>query len=221
MRITTTATGQTPGPFLVSRHPLFRGAATAGRQRVFSWVASLRVVKSRLGSSDVVCLCGETGDRGPVRASVLLSRVLTEAGVAPLAASPAQPISESGKVLAELAVSRAWGAVTPMPVSIGVLMDTLGHADAPATCIVMQARGKDTQRKNDIHQLPFNPVASQKTSGAGKTKRRESSAEVSRHSHQMSSQFGFFMPGHPSTPQLPGNPGRSRFCVETAAVDDK
>ena len=51
------------------------------------------------------------GHRGPgqsVRASVLLSRVLTEAGVtpavhlrgpAPLAASPTQPVRESGKVL--------------------------------------------------------------------------------------------------------------------------
>ena len=57
---------------------------------------------------------------GPVRASVLLSRVLTEAGVtpavhlrgpAPLATSPAQPVSES--VLAGLTVSIwAWGADT-------------------------------------------------------------------------------------------------------------
>ena len=57
---------------------------------------------------------------GPVRASALLSRVLTEAGVtpavhlrgpAPLAASLAQPVSES--VLAGLTVSIwAWGADT-------------------------------------------------------------------------------------------------------------
>ena len=61
-----------------------------------------------------------------VRASVLLSRVLTEAGAtpavhlrgpAPLAASPTQPVRESGKVLAELAVSRGRGEQTPMPVS--------------------------------------------------------------------------------------------------------
>ena len=69
------------------------------------------------------------GHRGPgqsVRASVLLSLVLTEAGVtpavhlrgpAPSAASPTQPVHESGKVLAELAVSRGRGEQTPMPVS--------------------------------------------------------------------------------------------------------
>ena len=60
--------------------------------------------------------------QGPVRASVLLSRVLTEAGVtlrgpAPSAASLTQPVGESGKVLAELAVSRGRGEQTPMPVS--------------------------------------------------------------------------------------------------------
>ena len=59
-----TGAGQTPGPFSVSRHPSFGGPPAAGRQRVFSWVASSRVVKSHLGSSDVVCHCGGTGDRG-------------------------------------------------------------------------------------------------------------------------------------------------------------
>ena len=58
----TTGAGQTPGPFLVSRHP--PPSPAAGRQRVFSWVASLRVVKSHLGSPDVVCHCGGTWDRG-------------------------------------------------------------------------------------------------------------------------------------------------------------
>ena len=43
--------------------PSFWGPPTAGRQRVFSWVASSRVVKSHLGSPDVVCHCGSTGDR--------------------------------------------------------------------------------------------------------------------------------------------------------------
>ena len=46
------------------------------------------------------------------RASVLLSRVLTEAGV-----KPTQPVRESGEALAELAVSRGRGEQTPMPVS--------------------------------------------------------------------------------------------------------
>ena len=44
--------------------PSFGGPPAAGRQRVFSWVASSRVVKSHLGSPDVVCHCGSTGDRG-------------------------------------------------------------------------------------------------------------------------------------------------------------
>ena len=44
--------------------PSFGGPPAAGRQRVFSWVARSRVVKSHLGSPDVVCHCGGTGDRG-------------------------------------------------------------------------------------------------------------------------------------------------------------
>ena len=44
--------------------PSFGKPPTAGCQRVFSWVASLCVVKSHLGSPDVVCHCGGTGDRG-------------------------------------------------------------------------------------------------------------------------------------------------------------
>ena len=44
--------------------PSFGGPPAAGRQRVFSWVASSRVVKSHLGSPDVVCHCRGTGDRG-------------------------------------------------------------------------------------------------------------------------------------------------------------
>ena len=44
--------------------PSFGGPPAAGRQRVFSWEASSRVVKSHLGSPDVVCHCGGTGDRG-------------------------------------------------------------------------------------------------------------------------------------------------------------
>ena len=116
----TTGAGLTPGPFLVSRHPLFRGPPAAGRQRVFSWVARSRVVKSHLGSPDVVCHCGGTGDRGlfaPQSSCPGSSRRqgVTPAvhlrGPAPLAASPAQPVSES--VLAGLIVSIwAWGADT-------------------------------------------------------------------------------------------------------------
>ena len=116
----TTGAGQTPGPFLVSRHPLFREAARC-------WPSAGLLVGGQLACRQVTpgkpgCglpLWGHRGP-GPVRASVLLSRVLTEArvtpavhlrGPAPLAASPAQPVSES--VLAGLTVSIwAWGADT-------------------------------------------------------------------------------------------------------------
>ena len=43
----TTGAGQTPGPFWCPVTPSFGGPPAAGRQRVFSWVASSRVVKSR------------------------------------------------------------------------------------------------------------------------------------------------------------------------------
>ena len=78
----------------------FGGPPTAGRQRVFSWVASLLVVKSHLGSP-WSSTAGAQGTVAVCRASVFLSGVLTEAGVkpavhlrgpAPLAASPTQPV---------------------------------------------------------------------------------------------------------------------------------
>ena len=40
----------------------FGEPSTAGRQLIFSWVASSRGVKSHLGNSDVVCRCGCTGE---------------------------------------------------------------------------------------------------------------------------------------------------------------
>ena len=138
----TTGAGQTPGPFLVSRHPLFRGAARC-------WPSAGLLVGGQLACRQVTpgkpgCGLPLRGHRGPgpVRASVLLSRVLTEAGVtpavhlrgpAPLAASPAQPVSESGKVLAELAVSSwAWGADTHARRVCVVRLDTLVMVRAPA-----------------------------------------------------------------------------------------
>ena len=82
---------------------------------------------SHLGNLDVVLpVRGHRGSEQSVRASVPLSRVVTETGVtpavhlsgpAPLAASPTQPVGESGEVLAELAVSRRRAEQTPMPVS--------------------------------------------------------------------------------------------------------
>ena len=111
-------------------------------------LACRQVTPGKLGCG--LPLRGHRGP-GPVRASVLLSRVLTEAGVtpavhlrgpAPLAASPMPPVSESGRVLAELAVSSwAWGADTHAR-KICVVVDTLGHADAPAACIVLEGSGR-------------------------------------------------------------------------------
>ena len=113
-------------------------------------MASPRVVKAHLGSPDVVCHCGGTGDRGLFAPQSSLSRVLTEAGVtpavqfrgpAPLAASPAQPVSES--VLAGLTVSIwAWGADTHARTKLTAYMDTLGHCGATAACTVMGPSGR-------------------------------------------------------------------------------
>ena len=53
------------------------------------------------------------------------------------------PVSESGKVLAELAVSSwAWGADTHARKVSDVRLDTLVHSDATAACIVMGPSGR-------------------------------------------------------------------------------
>ena len=94
-----------PSPLLSVSSPL----------RVFSWrpACCRQVTPGKLG-----CGLPLRGHRGPdnlFAPQSLLSGVLKEAGVtpavhlcgpAPLAASPTQPVGESGKVLAELAVSR-------------------------------------------------------------------------------------------------------------------
>ena len=94
---------------------------------------------------------------GPVRASVHLSRVLTEARVtpaihlrrpAPLAASPTQPGNESGKCLqnSQCPAGREEQTPTPEPSPRrplhGARLDTLGHCCAPAACIVMKPSGR-------------------------------------------------------------------------------
>ena len=121
----TTGAGQTPGPFLVSRHPLFRRAARC-------WPSAFLLVGGQLACRHVTpgkpgCGLPLRGHRGPgpVRASVSLSRVLTEAGVtpavhlrgpAPLAASPMHPVSESGKYLQNSLCPAGRGEQTPTPV---------------------------------------------------------------------------------------------------------
>ena len=105
----------------MSRHSLFRGA-------LHCWPSAGLLVGGQLACRQVTpkkpgCGLPLRGHKGPrlVRASVPLSRVLTEAGVTPavhlrgpgpLAASPTQPVSESGS-FARLAVSSwAWEADT-------------------------------------------------------------------------------------------------------------
>ena len=147
----TTGAGQTPGPFSVSRHLLFLLAARC-------WPSAGLLVGGQLACRQVTpgkpgCGLPLQGHRGPgpVRASVLLPRVLTEAGVtpavhlrgpAPLAASPAQPVSESGKNLQNSPCPAGRGEQTPTPVKLATYMDTLGHADAPAACIVLEGSGR-------------------------------------------------------------------------------
>ena len=119
--------GQTAGPFLVSRHPLSRRAARCWKSAglfVGGQLACRQVTPGKPG-----CGLPLRGHRGPgqsVRASVLLSWVLTEAGVTPavhlrgsvpLAASPAQPVSESGKCLQNSQCPAGRGEQTPTPVN--------------------------------------------------------------------------------------------------------
>ena len=76
----TTGADQTPGPFLVSRHPSFGVARcwpSAGLL-VGGQLACRQVTPGKVGCG--LPLRGHKGP-GPVHASALLSRVLTEAGV--------------------------------------------------------------------------------------------------------------------------------------------
>ena len=123
----TTGAGQTPGPFLVSRHPLFRGAARC-------WPSASLPVGGQLACRQITPGkpgCGLTlrmyRGPGPVRASVVLSRVLVEVGVtpavhlrgpAPSAASPTHPVSESGKYLQNSPCPAGRGEQTPTPVKL-------------------------------------------------------------------------------------------------------
>ena len=116
-------------------------------QRVFSWVASSRVVKSHLGSSDVVCHCGGTGDRGlfaPQSSCPGSSRrqgshlPCTSVGLL----HSTQPASESGRYLQNSQCAAGRGEQTPTPVNLAAYVDTLGHADAPAACIVLKSSGR-------------------------------------------------------------------------------
>ena len=132
-----------PSPPLSEGRPLL---AVSGSSRGWpACVSSSHTWEARMWSA----IAG-TRDQRPVRASVLLSRVLTEAGVAPavhlrgpapLAASPMQPASESGRDLQNSLCPAGRGEQTPTPVIFATSMDTLGHADAPAACTVMDGSG--------------------------------------------------------------------------------
>ena len=140
-----------PGPFLVSRHPLFRRAARCWPSAglfVGGQGACRQVTPGKPGCG--LPLRGYRG-LGPVRASVLLSRVLTEAGVAPavhlrgpapLAASPAHPESESGKYLQNSLCPAGRGEQPPTPVQFAGNMDTLVHGGVPAAHTAMEPSGR-------------------------------------------------------------------------------
>ena len=135
----TTGAGETPGPFLVSRHPLFRGDASllavSGSSR--GWparVSSSPTWEARMWSA----IAGAQGTGacsrlsppvpGPHGGSGHTCRFHLR-GPAPLAASPMPPVSESGKVLAELAVPIwAWEADTHARTKFHYVKD--GHIGA-------------------------------------------------------------------------------------------
>ena len=134
----TTGAGQIQGTLLGVPSPLFRRAArcwpSAGLL-VGGQLACRQVTPGKLGCG--LPLRGHRG-QGPVRASVLLSRVLTEAGVtpavhlrgpAPSAASPTQPCKRvwQGTCRAR-GVQVGVGSRHPCPYLVrGVRM---GHIDA-------------------------------------------------------------------------------------------
>ena len=75
---------------------------------------------------------------------------------APLAASPTQPVSESGRYFQNSPCPAGREEQTPTPVKLATYMDTLGHADAPAACNVMKPSGraggpvkKETSRREE------------------------------------------------------------------------
>ena len=80
---------------------------------------------------------------GPVRASVLLSRVLTEAGGRTCRTPPWACSVSSQSTCWTHCVHLGVGCRHPRPYVVGgVRMDTLGHSDAPAACIVMEGSGR-------------------------------------------------------------------------------
>ena len=64
-------------------------------------------------------------------------------GPARSAASPTQPVGESGKVLAELAAPKwTWGEDTHSRTQFAASLDTLGQCGAPAACTVVEPSGR-------------------------------------------------------------------------------
>ena len=146
----TTGAGQTPGPVLVSRHPLFRRAARC-------WPSAGLLVGGQLACRQVTtgkpgCGLPLRGHRGPgpVRASVLPGphggRGHT-CRAPPWACSVSSQSDASRKrvlvrYLQNSLCPAGRGEQTPTPVKLATYMDTLGHADAPAACIALEGSGR-------------------------------------------------------------------------------
>ena len=130
-------------PSWCPRHPLFRRAArcspsagllVGGPARVSSshtWEARMWFA---IAGAQGTGACSRLSPSCPGSSRRQGSHLpYTSVGPAPLAASPAQPVSES--VLAGLTVSNwAWEARHPRPYIVnGVRLDTLGHSDATSS----------------------------------------------------------------------------------------
>ena len=135
----TTGAGRTAGPFLVSRHLLFRRGrpllAVSGSSR--GWPACLS--SSRMWSA----IAGDRGLFAPQSSCPGSSRrqgshlPYTSMGLL-LSSQPDATRRRVWKVLAEFAVSSwEWGADTHAR-KLVTLLDTLEHCGAPAACTVMR-----------------------------------------------------------------------------------
>ena len=132
--------------------PLVGGPPAAGRQRVFSWVASLlssshtweaRMWSATAGAQGTGAVCsrlsppvlGPHGGRGHTCRTPPWACSVSRKSDATSRRSLVRYLQNSlcpGDV----------GSRHPCPQGNDALMDTVGHADAPAACIVMESSGR-------------------------------------------------------------------------------
>ena len=146
----TTGAGQTQGPFLVSRHSSFDQPPAAGRQRVIrGWPAcmsSCHTWKARVWSA----IAGAQGTGACSRLSPPVSGPHGSRGhtycTPPWACSVSSQSDATRKRVRACrtrCVHLGVGNRHPRPYMVhGVKMDTLGHSDTPAACIVLEGSGR-------------------------------------------------------------------------------